>query len=195
MPIIHMADNDAETFPDGAYCPLDHREQNLWWVLVLYTTHHGLCLFEREMNGYDDSDFYMTVWNPETKNTSEIMFATTRGWTYPCMASRADATPEVRAEYDAYIAAAQRRNNIMARWNQRKKIRAFSAKYNIPTFAVKRIMNFAESYRDACFGLLKTKKFRSGFRESLNKRLREWCAEQTPKYSTPFSPKQAQYLY
>ena len=31
-----------------------------------------ICLENRERNGYDDSDFYMIVWNPEEKGPESI---------------------------------------------------------------------------------------------------------------------------
>jgi hypothetical protein len=70
-------------------------------------THAGLCVREREMNGYDDSDFYMTVYEPATDSFREIMFATTRGWSYPALGSFVDATPEVLAKWQAHQAAAE----------------------------------------------------------------------------------------
>jgi hypothetical protein len=72
--------------------------------LTIFTwhTHVGLCVADREMNGYDDSDWYMTVYEPATDSFREIMFATTRGWSYPSYGSRPDATPEVIAKWKAY---------------------------------------------------------------------------------------------
>lgn len=99
MAITKMwTDNSAPEFPEGAACLLEHH-RNGGHVVITYQTHHGLCLSEREANGYHDSDFYMLVWDPEAGKPNEIMFATTRGWSYPCYASRADATPEVLAAY------------------------------------------------------------------------------------------------
>src|SRR5215469_6460049 len=43
--------------------------------IVLWDTHTGLCLSEFERNGYDDSDFFMVVWNPEKAQPETIMFA------------------------------------------------------------------------------------------------------------------------
>ena len=101
MPIIHMV-SKPENAPTGAVNLRDvgasYQTTNVW----IYETHHGLCLSEREYNGRDDSDFYMTVWNPETKQPESIQFATTRGWSYPCLGSRVDATPEVVAEWRQY---------------------------------------------------------------------------------------------
>lgn len=74
------------------------------WKLFTYQTHVGLCLKTFERNGYHDSDFYVTVWNPETGKPEDIEYATTRGWTYANGAS-VDATPEVLAAYQAYESA------------------------------------------------------------------------------------------
>lgn len=82
--------------------PLDEQpEQGYEYssLLWLYDTHVGLCISDYERNGYDDSDFYMVVWNWEKMHTETIEFASTRGWSYPAMGSKPDATPEVLAAY------------------------------------------------------------------------------------------------
>lgn len=53
----------------------------------------------RERNGYDDSDFFATVWNGHT--FKEICYATTRFATDHMYAS-IDATPEIKAKYEMY---------------------------------------------------------------------------------------------
>jgi hypothetical protein len=63
--------------------------------LYMETTYVGCVLSVREMNGYDDSDFYATVWDEETESVKEIMYASTRSWTYP-NGAKVDATPDVR---------------------------------------------------------------------------------------------------
>jgi hypothetical protein len=73
-------------------------------TIFTWKTYVGLCVADREMNGYDDSDFYMTVYEPATDSFSEIMFATTRGWSYPAMGSSPDATAEVAEKYRAHLA-------------------------------------------------------------------------------------------
>lgn len=70
-------------------------------IVFMWDTYVGMCVCEREANGYDDSDFYMTVY--ENESFKEICFASTRGWCYPSMGSRPDATPEVMAKYQAMI--------------------------------------------------------------------------------------------
>jgi hypothetical protein len=64
-------------------------------------TWEGSVLRLREYNGHDDSDFYAIVWDAEAGEPREAWYATTRGWTYNNSAT-VDATPEVRAAYDAY---------------------------------------------------------------------------------------------
>jgi hypothetical protein len=75
---------------------------------TLHTTDHGLCISDREMNGRDDSDFYMTVWNPETASATEVCFATTRGWSYPAMGSSPDALPSVMFAYGVWTETQRR---------------------------------------------------------------------------------------
>jgi hypothetical protein len=70
-----------------------------------WATHVGMCVSEREMNGRDDSDFYMTVYIPEKDTFESKLFATTRGWSYPGFGSHVDATPEVKARYEAHLNA------------------------------------------------------------------------------------------
>lgn len=88
----------------GRYVETDEERYGPF-AMWLYNTHTGLCISEREHNMRDDSDFFMTVWNDEKGAPESIMFASTRGWTYPSMASRSDATPEVLAKYNAWLEA------------------------------------------------------------------------------------------
>jgi hypothetical protein len=66
-------------------------------------THAGHVLRLGEYNWHDDSDFYALVWDEEAGRPREVTYASTRGWTYNNGAA-VDATPEVRAAYDAYRA-------------------------------------------------------------------------------------------
>jgi hypothetical protein len=71
-------------------------------------SHEGLVLWTGEHSHYDDSDFYAVVWNPADGEPQEIGYATTRGWAYRNTATP-DATPEVRAAYDAWQAERTRK--------------------------------------------------------------------------------------
>jgi hypothetical protein len=85
--------------------------------IYLRTTHQGLVLAEREANGYHDSDFYATVWNAEKGKPEEIMWGTTRGWTYPNRCS-VDASPEIKALYEGY--SEKQRAEARARYEAEK---------------------------------------------------------------------------
>jgi hypothetical protein len=109
MPIIHMR-SKAEDIPADAVNvrkleEYSGQKMDLW----LYDSHVGLCVKEYERNGYNDSDFYMVVWNEELGKPESIEFASTRGWSYPCMGSRVDASPEVLAKYSAWEAEEARK--------------------------------------------------------------------------------------
>jgi len=73
---------------------LDTRDPDQWRIETRYV---GRVISKREMNGYDDSDFYAYV-QKDDGTFAEIQYATTRGWTYLNTAG-VDATPEV---IDAY---------------------------------------------------------------------------------------------
>lgn len=64
--------------------------------VFLRETHRGLVVSLFERNGYDDSDFFAVVWNPEGQRCETISYATTRGWTY-ANGAKIDASPEVIA--------------------------------------------------------------------------------------------------
>ena len=63
----------------------------------------GCVVKEWERNGYDDSDFYAIVYNPDTNNFDTVEWGTTRcasiGYGDNCVV---DATPEVLAKYKIY---------------------------------------------------------------------------------------------
>lgn len=111
MPIINIAESRDEALEKGTNvrrCEMS-TSRDLW----LYDTYVGLCISDREHNGYDDSDFYMMIWDNEKECPEEIMFATTRGWTYPCYGSSPDATPEILEKYRLYCEKrdAERKNH------------------------------------------------------------------------------------
>lgn len=70
--------------------------------LWMETKYVGCVIGTGERNGYHDSDFTAHLWMGEDYET--IVYATTRGWTYPNNA-KADLSGENKAAYDAYRAA------------------------------------------------------------------------------------------
>lgn len=204
MPIVHMGDNDAVTFPEGAYCSLSYSREGQQqhgrpsYGLVLYETHHGLCLFESEQNGYNDSDFYMMIWDPVNQKPFQMMFASTRGWTYPCYASHPDATPEVQAAYKAYSEAKARKHRIMSARNERTSRYALAPQMGLVDGAAVARLIVASGGSKQDFEPLKrllTTNLRSEFRKSLAKQVRDWANDPNPKYRHPLSPRQMSHLY
>jgi hypothetical protein len=166
-----------------------------------YLSHIGLCLFDYERNGYDDSDFFMAVWNPVKGEREDICFATTRGWSYPCYGSKPDATEETKAAYDAW------RAKLAAQADERRAVEAAAAKEKLAVEATKlakhvgctvaRIEALRAAMGDdygACVKLLNTKAFRSEFRASLCTQIKKWLMDDNPAHATPLSYKQRQYL-
>ena len=88
---------------NGAYAPLSYVKPGRSPIYVRKFA-EGATVSMREMNGYDDSDFYATYYDAESDSFKEVMYGTTRGWTYAAGAV-IDATPEVRAKYDAMLEA------------------------------------------------------------------------------------------
>lgn len=204
MAIIRMIDNNSEIFPNGAACSLEYKK-SYGYEIVLYETHKGLCLEDREHNMRDDSDFYMTVWNPEKNEPESIMFASTRGWTYPCYGSRVDATPEVQAAYDAWKVERNRRYHIMQKWNERAKMNKIVKDTGLDSR--KTLMKLRETASKYAGGedvvlpafiklltTLKKNTFRSAFRKSLAEQLYNWITSENNIFDKPLSFKQVSCL-
>jgi hypothetical protein len=135
MAIVHMAANYTEAMERGINQRIYRHDGQVFKtedgaeygdVLWLYETHNGLCIHEREQNGYNDSDFFMVVWNKEKNAPECIEFASTRGWSYPCYASRPDATADVLAAFETHqhnqrVKAEQAHRDAMARIPEKGK--------------------------------------------------------------------------
>lgn len=67
----------------------------------------GCVLGIREHNGYHDSDFFATVWDPVFEVVRSISDGTTRAYA-PSLIQRADASEEVRAKANAWTLQAAR---------------------------------------------------------------------------------------
>lgn len=194
MPIVCFT-HDSSAIPVGAAnvrCTTQYGKNPIW----LWDTHTGLCLAEREANGYHDSDFYMLVWDTEAQEPREICFASTRGWTYPAMGSHVDATPDIVAAYEAYCArqkAARRAADRKAMAAKRRAMRASTLAagkaYGFPHWRLLRLRRQLPSSFD-CVMALFSPRVRSKFKLSLQAQLVAWLRDDAPRYKTPFSPKQ-----
>lgn len=207
MSIRHMISNDLNEYPTGAFCPISIFNEKV----CVYDTHHGLCLFEVESNYHDDSDFYMVVWNEDTQSPEKILFATTRGWSYPCYASHVDATDEVlekynewkraqaflavqkeRAERAKFLKAIRRQEQNAIQWygiESGRLVRLRKAVGGFRTLSEKRDDDYT-----AILNLLVNKKVRNKFKLKMREQVIDWLSSDTPKYKKPLSPKQMMYV-
>jgi hypothetical protein len=214
MAIIHFtfqksnAPNGAIASHHGAgiYSHTDYNNKVIGGIAVyaegpvaIYTweTHKGMCLRDREMNGYDDSDFYMLVWNEEKGCPEEIMFATTRGWSYPSYGSYVDATDDVKAKYQAWCdeqtrkaEAAKRKAKALKLIELRNDCRVIAEKWNVNYFRLLKLRKDREF--NAMLKLFNIR-IKSGFKVSLRNQLINWLNGKS-EYAKPFSPKQSQCL-
>lgn len=196
MAIINFSfDHNTESYAEGAYCPISSSYSESEKRIILWETYSGLCISEREYNGYNDSDFYMTVWDTEKNEPKQIMFATTRGWSYPAYGSYVDATSEIQEKYKAWKTAADRRYRIIKRWNKRKEQNELANATGLSRKQLNKL-SYCLSRDDytAVIRLLKTRNFRSKFRKSCAEQVRKWVAQDKPQYRSPLSYKQLSYL-
>jgi len=92
------------SYPEGAFCLVVHKQYNQGESeMVMEDILHGCVLAIGEHNYYDDSDFYAIVWDSSIGQPRKIIYATTRAWSYPCVAV-VDATPEIKATYSEWEA-------------------------------------------------------------------------------------------
>lgn len=164
-------------------------------------TNVGLCLRDYERNGYDDSDFHMIVWNPSTEAPEDICFASTRGWSYPCYGSSVDATPEVKAAYQAYLRRQEAAKRQRTRDGKAAKLRAQRAEmrrgataFGFPYIRLLRLRAVMPAENFARLTWLLSAKVRSNFKLSMRKNLVEWLRNDQPKYPTPLSKRQIECL-
>jgi hypothetical protein len=165
----------------------------------------GKCIKDYERNGYHDSDFYMVVWDDEKEAPKSICFATTRGWSYPCYGSSPDATPEVMAKYEAYCKEQERRARVRSKWESRKAARK-EAKELVQLKADLAVLLKVSPEKASAFvdkegkdrairvKTLFKAKLRSDFRKSMKAQIERWAADPAPKYPSPLSKKQWEYV-
>ena len=194
MPTWTMCKPDAP----GAYL-LEGSKERYGHEIWMREEHAGLVLEDREKNGYDDSDFYVVVWNEEKSEPEDVFYKTTRAWTYP-NGARVDATPEIRAKYDAWLAEQRLKREIE---NAEHYAHRTADLADVTGLSPQQVMELEETYNPTripdLFKLLDSYgrgRLRSDFRKSLAKQVIEWL--RTPKakraYPSPLSPRQLDWV-
>lgn len=190
-----------EPWPEGSYAPLgsDNTQKFIQerGALVLWETHKGLCISEREMNGSSDSDFYMTVWDEKEQCLKEILFGTTRGWSYPSWGSYVDASEEIREKAKEYskkqLAEIERKERVRfvkQKLENRAVCKKLSFQYEFSYFRFVKFLKTIGNEKSQSITKLLQSNLRSGFRISLRTQLVNWLKEKEPAYAKPFSTKQ-----
>jgi hypothetical protein len=202
--IVSKAGRVRRSYDNNFTTVTEIEEEGPFIDYVTYTSHVGLCLSEREMNGYDDSDFYMLVWNEEKNAPEEILFASTRGWTYPCYASSVDATPDVKIKYEAYkktryeaAVKAERHNRAVKKAEFRKFAHDAAKAYGFKAYRLYKLKKAdipSDQFERICALIRPNSKIRNTFKLDMRNNLVNWLATDKPKYALPFSYKQFQYI-
>lgn len=181
---------------------VDYVEQELqqgpFIEYVTYDVKTGLCIKEWENNGYHDSDFFMLYWDEETQSPKTECFATTRGWSYPCLNSRVDATPEVLAKYRAWeqkrdteIRARRRHNDAVKLQLFRKEVSRVAKEFEV---SYPKLLKLRRATKLPAILELFGPRIRSKFKLSLREQVLNWLRDPSPKYGTPLTKKQMGYI-
>lgn len=109
---------DRKYIPEGATVTEVTKDGQTYFLCEQYA---GRIVAQRERNYYDDSDFYVIVWDSEKKVPFEVQTWTTR---YPSdflVSEAVDATDEVREEYSAYRKAERERDEEYRRQQEARR--------------------------------------------------------------------------
>lgn len=153
------------------------------------TFYKGVCLFKWERSEYHDSDFYMRVWDHDKGIYKDVRTGTTRG-AFPDVIETVDATEDVIKLYqEAKKQEAQKEieKQIQFRRGQYAKMKLNQEQGDRLFDAI------GENNWYPIFKLLSSN-IRSNFRKSLKEQILYWLSDDNPKYKSPLSNKQIQYL-
>lgn len=172
--------------------------------------HHGLVLSTGERNGYHDSDFTVTVWDPVKGEPDTFVYAST---SYPTqhLWARVDAPESVVEAYQALSSYRLRRGGVMAlraaskaraevsrklgcRMSAIRRLEAGMGQKFAPVpswetkqdIAIDRVIRLATSFID--------NRLRSPFKKKLAEQVIAWLRDPSPQYRTPLSPRQLDFV-
>jgi hypothetical protein len=171
-------------------------------VVMVRTIYEGATLFGRELNGYDDSDFYVISWDDTKGKPVQISTGSTRygHWagTVESPWSK-DATPEVWEKYNAWNARKIAEARAAGRSREAKELLEVRAKlWQVAKLAG---VSFAQACKlrrtlpseavfDQIFTLLTSTKLRSEFKLSLRQQVLEWLQSPGTKLRGPLTDRQ-----
>ena len=154
--------------------------------LYRHESYHYQVVGTRERNGYDDSDFYAIV--PQDGRFIEILYGTTRAWTYGNNAI-VDAPPSLKEEYKNYTLRAELKRAMIVETQFWTRFTAACQYWlNIPGIDADRLEKlYSESNFSRYILSSLARATRSKFRLSLRDQITAWLLEETPRYDTPLS--------
>jgi len=156
------------------------------------------CVARWEYSMYDDSDFYVAVYDAELDTFWQVQTWTTRfARPDPCWDPSVNAPMELIAEYNRRHAMWRHKDNRKQTFthnqNRRAEFEKRVAEFNLPTKARLRLrrwlMTLEPAQMNQIVTLLSTK-LRSSFRKSLRDQMIRWAGELDTRFDGPFSPKQ-----
>lgn len=140
-----------------------------------------------QSTNHDDYDYALSFHDGKVVET---LISTTAGGT-GLEKCEIDITEENKKLLDHYY----HRKAVKGRWFKRhlliKDARAMSITYH----EAKKLQNILDiDQYAAVYTLLKTKRFRNAFRQSLANQVREWLKDEVPQFPKPLSDKQFGYI-
>ena len=167
MAIIHTNENDKE----------------------ITTTHNGMVV----ATGYEDVQIMSDVW--ERWSYGLVYDVIADKTTKIFGTAKVDASPELMKLYEAHKVREDRHFKAIRKWGEHNSAIENSHTLNLTVKEFKKLRRtYGGKLFDGCWDLLKVKKFRNKFRESLATQLRNWLSEKENKYPYPFSHKQEQFV-
>ncbi len=190
-------------------CDADHPDatKDEYWSTddnPVYTRTYaeGCVVSLREMNGYNDSDFYATYYDEATETFKQVCYGSTRGWCYPNGAA-VDATEEIRALWEDEQLRRDRSYRISQKLrlrreqNEAARAAGFTGRMD-PLFRklAKGLNNRADTEKVLkLLGSHRANRLRSNFKKSCADQVLRWLSDERPHYTRPLSNRQLNVLH
>lgn len=136
---------------------------------------------------HDDYDYALSFHDGKVVET---LISTTAGGT-GLEKFEIDITEENKKLLDRYY----HRKSVEGRWSKRHHLIKDARAMRISYHDAKKLNDILDiDQYTAIYMLLKTKTFRSAFRQSLANQVREWLKDELPRFEKPLSDKQFSYI-
>ena len=176
-----VVDYTTEDYTDNGFDKLGD------YVRVTFAV--GRVISMREANGYHDSDFYATYMRDDG-TLGELEYASTRGWSLCQWGIHRCNRMMLSKPYEAIMRERHERDEALREATLDKE----AVKCNITREQYDRLRNAYYGAEFQAIVKLLSSNLRSAFRIKLANQVRAWLEEDSPKYRTPLSPKQLQYV-